>query len=238
MRLYTYFLPDVKLENHKYYFVVDTLRASTTMATLISVGAESVSITDDPDTAIQIKNMDNNVVLVGERGGLKITGFDFSNSPTEILRNANQVKDKKVILCTTNGSKAFLKANDMGITISLSLINLKSAIQYVLSKKIDDIGIVCSGTDGYVSLEDVFTAGRFLSILSKQDICYFNDEAYIALNMANIPHTRIFQYSLHAQKLKKLGLEKDLKMSFNEGLLNVVPISKAKTNEFKPKIEI
>ncbi|OQY09042.1 MAG: hypothetical protein B6I29_04305 [Marinitoga sp. 4572_148] len=236
MRLYTYFLPKENMESHKYYVVIDTLRATSTIATILSVGANKVKIIDDPQKAIDLK--DENTVLVGERDSMKIENFDYSNSPSEILKNAANLKNKDVILSTTNGAKALLKANSRGITLSASLLNLKAVLMYLMTKKIDDIGIVCSGTDGAVSLEDVFTAGRLLSVLSKQDITYFNDESYIALNLANIPHSRVLQYSLHAQKLKKMGLEKDLTMCFNEGLLNVVPISLMNKNEFKSKLEI
>ncbi|SHE36709.1 2-phosphosulfolactate phosphatase [Marinitoga hydrogenitolerans DSM 16785] len=236
MRLYTYFLPEISVETHKYYVVIDTLRATSTIATALSVGAEYISVVDNPDEAFKIK--EDNTLLVGERNAMKISGFDYSNSPSEILKNAAHFKDKKIVLCTTNGSKALLLANSKGITIATSLLNLKATLQYLIAKKIDDIGIICSGTDGRVSLEDVFTAGRILSVLSKQDITYFNDESYIALNMANIPHTRIMQYSTHSQKLKKIGLDKDLTMCFNESLLNVVPISKMGKNCFKSKIDI
>lgn len=222
--------------SHKYYVVIDTLRATSTIATILSIGANKVKIIDDPQKAINLK--DENTVLVGERDSIKIENFDYSNSPSEILKNAANLKNKDVILSTTNGAKALLKANSRGITLSASLLNLKAVLMYLITKKIDDIGIVCSGTDGSVSLEDAFTAGRLLSVLSKQDITYFNDESYIALNLANIPHPRVLQYSLHAQKLKKMGLEKDLTMCFNEGLLNVVPISLMNKNEFKSKLEI
>jgi 2-phosphosulfolactate phosphatase len=236
MRLYTYFLPNEKIESHKYYIVIDTLRATSTIATLLSVGVSQITVVDDYKKAIDKK--DNNTFLVGERNAVKIKDFDYSNSPSEILKNAMNFKSKKIILSTTNGAKAILTANSKGITIAASLINLKAVIQYVISKKIDDIGIICSGSNGNIALEDVFTAGRILSILSKQDITYLNDDSYIALNMANLPHTRVLQYSTHAQKLKKLGLEKDLTICFNENLLNVVPISKMNENNFKSKIDI
>ncbi|KAF2956838.1 2-phosphosulfolactate phosphatase [Marinitoga sp. 38H-ov] len=235
MRLYTYFLPTENIETHKYYIVIDTLRATSTIATLLSVGASQITIIDDYKN---IDSKDNNYFLIGERNAVKINGFDYSNSPSDILKNAVNFKNKKIILSTTNGSKALLTANSKGITIAASLLNLKAVVQYILIKKIDDIGIICSGSNGNISLEDVFTAGRILSILAKQDITYLNDDSYIALNMANIPHARVMQYSSHAQKLKKLGLEKDLKICFNENLLNVVPISKMKENKFKSKIDI
>ncbi|WGS65577.1 2-phosphosulfolactate phosphatase [Marinitoga aeolica] len=236
MRLYTYFLPKENIETHKYYIVIDTLRATSSIATALSVGCDSITIVNNPEKAFELKG--EHTLLLGERNAMKISGFDYSNSPSEILKNAAHFKNKKIILCTTNGSKSLLLANSKGITIAASLINLKAVLQYLLTRKIDDIGIICSGTDGNVSLEDVFTAGRLLSVLSKQDITYFNDESYIALNMANIPHARILQYSIHAQKLKKMGLDKDLTMCFNESLFNVVPISKMNKNEFKSKIDI
>jgi 2-phosphosulfolactate phosphatase len=44
-------------------------------------------------------------LLGGERGSRKIEGFDLGNSPKEYV--AEKVKGKRLILTTTNGTKAF-----------------------------------------------------------------------------------------------------------------------------------
>ena len=48
-------------------------------------------------------------LLAGERGGLKIDGFDLGNSPCGVHRSA-PVGGKTVVMTTTNGTKALLHA--------------------------------------------------------------------------------------------------------------------------------
>ena len=75
--------------------VIDVLRATTTAVTYLERGAESLLLTDKPDTALKLKwqpgltddagqPVRNDLYLLGgERGGLAIPGFDFGNSPVE-----------------------------------------------------------------------------------------------------------------------------------------------------------
>ena len=46
---------------------------------------------------------------MGERDGEKLPGFDFGNSPSEILENAEKIKNKICYHNTTAGTQAFNK---------------------------------------------------------------------------------------------------------------------------------
>ena len=63
--------------------VIDVLRATTTIAWALENGADSVQVFADVDElkneAKSFSEMDK--ILVGERGGKKIDGFDLGNSP-------------------------------------------------------------------------------------------------------------------------------------------------------------
>lgn len=45
-------------------------------------GADKIIPTDDIDKALEYKNLDSNIVLIGERHGVKLPGFDFVNFPS------------------------------------------------------------------------------------------------------------------------------------------------------------
>ena len=65
--------------------VVDVLRASTTITQALASGAREVQIFPTPELAIEAasKRGRGEVVLGGERGGVRIDGFDLGNSPRE-----------------------------------------------------------------------------------------------------------------------------------------------------------
>ena len=72
--------------------VIDVLRATTTIAWALENGADSVqAFADIDELKTQAKSFPkSDRVLVGERGGKKLEGFDLGNSPlgvsAEIVR--------------------------------------------------------------------------------------------------------------------------------------------------------
>lgn len=65
----------------KVVVVIDVLRATSVITTAIGNGALEVVPVVEIEEAIKMKG--NNSLLGGERKGLKIEGFDLSNSPLE-----------------------------------------------------------------------------------------------------------------------------------------------------------
>ena len=64
--------------------VIDVLRASTTIVTALAHGAARVVPVAEVDEARRrAVAIEGSVVLGGERGGLRIPGFDLGNSPRE-----------------------------------------------------------------------------------------------------------------------------------------------------------
>src|SRR5215213_171203 len=79
--------------------VVDAFRASTTIAVLVSKGARVFPVASIEEAASAEADF-----RIGERGSAKVAGFDFGNSPTEIL-DADIPPDSTVALSTTNGTR-------------------------------------------------------------------------------------------------------------------------------------
>ena len=65
--------------------VIDVFRAFTTEAYIFANGASKIIPVLDLDEAYKLKKENPEYILVGERGGIKPEGFDYGNSPTEIL---------------------------------------------------------------------------------------------------------------------------------------------------------
>ncbi|BBE30489.1 putative 2-phosphosulfolactate phosphatase [Tepiditoga spiralis] len=212
INVYTTYLENI--EKHDIYVLIDTLRATSTISTLLHCKIKSLEIVESLEKAFLKKNK----ILIGERNAQKIKGFDYSNSPVEILKNKEKLNGKEIVLTTTNGAKAFNKISSMGKVIPLSLLNLNSVYEYV--KDYTDIGIVCSGSNGVSSLEDLYTAGLFLRNFKDVDL---NDGAKIALSIANLSVEEI-KNSDHARTMKRLNLNEDIKFCFKLNVFNEVII--------------
>ena len=96
--------------------VIDVLRASTTIVTALAHGAAGVlprrSIHEARATAAARSTTAARAgaMLGGERGGVKIAGFDLGNSPAEYT--ADRVAGKPVVITTTNGTLAIAACHD------------------------------------------------------------------------------------------------------------------------------
>ncbi|MFG0312920.1 MAG: 2-phosphosulfolactate phosphatase, partial [Phycisphaerales bacterium] len=142
--------------------VIDVLRATTTVTHALDEGASCVVPVASVDAARMISHEREGSLLCGERGGIRPDGFHLGNSPAEYLRAV--VGGKDLVLTTTNGTRALGLCERASSVYVGALINLEAVAAAVRSAE-QDVVLVCSGTDGRVSLEDVICAGLFASRL-------------------------------------------------------------------------
>src|SRR5262245_51777463 len=86
--------------------VVDALRASATITCLLQQGAEEVLVVKDVDQAYAYREAYPATLLVGERSGVRVKGFDFGNSPTEIQRA--DIRGERVVFTSTTGAQCLV----------------------------------------------------------------------------------------------------------------------------------
>ena len=82
--------------------VVDVLRASSTIVTMLERGAEEVLLAPTIEGARGLHQELPRYLLCGEEGGVPPPGFDYGNSPSEF--SAIDLKGQRVILRTSNGT--------------------------------------------------------------------------------------------------------------------------------------
>ncbi|MFN7020424.1 MAG: 2-phosphosulfolactate phosphatase [Phycisphaerales bacterium] len=135
--------------------VVDQLRASSTIVRALAAGAACVRPCPEPADAIALRG--EGVVLGGERGGLRIEGFDLGNSPSEYT--SGRVAGMAVAFTTTNGTRAIASAQRAGAerVVIGCLNNLSAVVGSVRSAR--RVVVVCAGTDGAETEEDTLVAG-------------------------------------------------------------------------------
>ncbi|EYE88497.1 2-phosphosulfolactate phosphatase [Fervidicella metallireducens AeB] len=201
--------------------VIDVLRATSVIITALSNGAKEVVATTEIDETFKLKN--NNSIIGGERKALKINGFDLSNSPLEYQENI--VRGKRVILNTTNGTKAINKCSDGAYVFIGGIINGKA-----VSKKIAEIGkdvvFVCSGTDGKFSLDDYICAGKIIYNLLEIKNGELEDLAATAYMAYRDNKGDLFSYvkmASHYKYMISIGLEEDIEYCFQEDIVDIVP---------------
>lgn len=168
--------------------VIDVLRASTTIVTALANGARSVIPCRDVESARQIAAgyPPGEVLLGGERRGVRIEGFHLDNSPAAY--SLERVLGKTIVFTTTNGTAALLRSRAADRVLIGSLVN-RRAVVGVLAGDERPVHLVCAGTDGQFTSEDFLAAGAIAAELSagagEPPEC--NTHAVFARNLWNAP---------------------------------------------------
>ncbi len=141
--------------------VIDVLRASTVIVTALANGAREVIPVGTVDFAMKVSGnaFGGQTILCGERNTKKVEGFNLGNSPSEYKPEI--VSGKSIILYTTNGSRAVVKAKFSENLFICCFNNLPAMAKHLLALN-KDVEIICAGTNGNFNLEDAVCAGRLI----------------------------------------------------------------------------
>jgi len=205
--------------------VIDILRATTTMCAAIHHGARAIIPTGSPEEARSLaRTMGTDaVVLAGERNAVPIPGFDLGNSPREMTPDL--VRDKTVVLCTTNGTGALLSAQSAkaiypGAACNLSLL---AAMGRATLEAEGSLLVLCAGRAGTFGLDDAYCAGRLVAaVLERADSGIhdlLSDSARAAVEIARGFGTRWdvpLRLSMAGQDLQRLGFGADIDYAARE----------------------
>lgn len=88
--------------------VVDVLRAFTTAAYAFGAGARRIWLVESVEEALAVKAARPGTLAMGENRGLRVPGFDFSNSPAEVAEAG--VRGRDIVQRTSAGTVGVVAA--------------------------------------------------------------------------------------------------------------------------------
>ena len=206
--------------------VIDVLRASTTIAYALDAGAtEVLPCLEVADAMADAKQFSpDQIILGGERDGVLIDGFDLGNSPDEYT--PERVSGKTVIFTTTNGTRAMMHAQMANEVFVAAFVNAAAVVAKLLDRQ--KIHIICGGTDGRISDDDVLVAGLLVDRIQRQTATAYQENTQAltarefwlnafplpqAIGAETLPAERLaerMRTTLGAQNLINLGLDADI----------------------------
>ncbi len=223
--------------------VTDVLRASTTIIAALSNGARDIVPVAEIATALALRagstdlpfgrrlpRTDCPIVLGGERRGVIIPGFDQGNSPLEFTPEV--VANKRLVLCTTNGTVAIEHCRGAKRILIGALVNVGAIAAEVADEA--NLCVVCAGTAGHVTAEDVLFAGAFIDRLQIGDSRRWNldDQAILASDLwrgarervqAGVSLSEQLAQSRGGRNLMELGYREDVEFCGQIDRLPIVP---------------
>lgn len=204
--------------------VVDVLRATTSITWALQNGAAAVIPTVEPAEAVGMASRIGGCVLAGERGALKIPGFDLSNSPLEFTASA--VRGKNVIMTTTNGTSAICAAEGAANVLIGCMINCAAVARRAVELG-QDVIIICAGTEGEISADDIFAAGAIALEIARLSggavqLC---DTTMIACMVYDNwkDDFSMFSHTHHYSRLVGMGLGADVELCLRRDVTDKVP---------------
>ena len=198
--------------------VVDAFRASTTIAVLVSKGARVIPV-DSIEVARSYAGAD---FRAGERGSAKVAGFDFGNSPTEVL-GAEVPPGSTVALSTTNGTRVVEAARSAPVILTGAFVNAGSlADELAGGHHGRHVVVVGCGWEGRRASEDEAAAGAILHRLGERGARLDGRARRVVEGYLTRPTNLLYSNSA-ARRLTRLGYERDLDFCLTEDTVPVVP---------------
>ena len=150
----------------KVVVVLDILFATTSIVAAIANGAKDVVplLHGKAALAEAEKRENGSYILSGELNADTLPGFCH---PTPLALLRENVTDRSVLYCTTNGTVAVHKARHADHIYAAALINGRAVVERILKEQRDEtVLIVCSGSADNFNLEDFYGAGHFVALFS------------------------------------------------------------------------
>ena len=205
--------------------IIDVFRATSTIAAALHNGAKCVIPVDEVAKAIEIsKQIDG--IAAGERDGKLAEGLQHGNSPLEYSKDF--IKDKTLVLTTTNGTKLLQMALDNKATtiITGSFPNLSAVCTFLINEN-KNVVIGCAGWKDRFNLEDTLFAGAVIAKI-KENFTIHCDSSLTAELLYNQHKDNLIDFAstlTHYHRLvERFGLIEDIKFCLTPDGANVLPL--------------
>ena len=206
--------------------VIDVLRGATIAPLLFERGASAVTVTHSVRAARRVAEQ-RHAVLVGERSGVPIEGFNHGSSPS-VLRNVT-LDEREVVLLTAEAPAALAGAG--GRAWLAGLTNAVAAADAAAAARSPMVRIVCAGDRGEPDLADTIAAGLLVALIDRAarreagtTVTLSGASRYClsVLRTTKDPLDGIWAAAAAAE-LRAVGLEEDLAIASEVATSDVVP---------------
>lgn len=147
--------------------IIDVFRAFSLEAYLLHWGAACVRPVGSVEETLRLHEAFPGSILIGERGGRKLEGFDFGNSPSTVPPEA--VAGKLVLHTTSAGTQGVLGASGATELLGGSLLTARATAEYLKRTQPEQVSLVAMGLAGERTTEEDELCARYLRALLKDE---------------------------------------------------------------------
>ena len=205
--------------------VFDVLRATSTILTALYNGASRVyPVTTVAEARDLRETRLPDALLGGERGGVKIEGFDLGNSPREYTSEI--VTGRDIVVTTTNGTVALKACVAAPLVLAGAIVNLRALADYFSACRasVERILLVCAGTGERFALEDGLAAGALIARLNPSAMDDASAAMLAVYKRQRHNFLKALQTSENGRRLAEIGLDGDIEWCARESPLPLVAV--------------
>jgi len=123
--------------------IIDVFRAFSTACYAYGSNIQRIYPVGDLEKAYQLKQQNPEYILVGERNEQKPEGFDYGNSPSQLM--TGNLSGKTMVHTTSSGTQGIANAMHADEILTGSFVNAQAIIDYIRKQNPARVSLVCMG---------------------------------------------------------------------------------------------
>lgn len=150
--------------------VIDVIRAFSAAAFAFGLGAKRIILAGEVAEAISLRGRFEDAILMGEDRGIRPDGFDYGNSPGELMSGPG-FAGGTIIQRTSRGTQGVVRATNASLLLTASFSNAQATVDYIRSLSPAMVWMINTGADasGYGD-EDAACADYLRDLLLGEDV--------------------------------------------------------------------
>ena len=140
--------------------VIDVFRAFSTSCFIVENNPERIIPVSRVDEAFALRDEIENSIIIGERAGVKIDGFDYGNSPAQV--RGLDFSGKTVIHTTTCGTRGLLNQIESNDVVTGSFVNCGAVVKYIRRRSPENVYLYCTAENNQIYGEEDYFFADFL----------------------------------------------------------------------------
>jgi len=144
--------------------IIDVFRAFSTACYAFDNGINRLLDVATPEEAFALRDkLKAEVIIAGEQDEKKPAGFDYGNSPTEMLTGS--LAGKTMIHCTTAGTRGIISASGATEILGAGLVNAGAVASYISMIRPEKVTLVAMGYRAIETAEEDMLCARYIKDL-------------------------------------------------------------------------
>lgn len=124
--------------------VIDVLRAFSTAAYAFDAGAGSIAVVRTLEEAFEMKKKDPDFVLIGEKSGWPVDGFDYGNAPSELVGEG--LCGRRMVMRTSAGTLGVVHTEQAETLLAASLVCARSSAEFIRKQQPEIVSFIITGS--------------------------------------------------------------------------------------------